>query len=302
MINVPTPPFSARVRGTHRQVDSDFPVGARVGLLHLLAELIEKGYIDNWIPFARELQRLGRLSPVQYDGQATAHLKQARNDVADALEGLIWERCYDFCERLYSFLARDVGCHNNFGFEVETQKSDVQAFISDELQRLFAEEQLAYDFSDGMVRRRGRKHSVDIATRAQVVLGDPRLVSARKHYDKALQFFRDPRKPDFENTVKEAVCAVEAAGKTLYPAAKASTLGELAKWLGTNKERPIPKALAQTITGIYAYRSGGDGVGHGGADGGVATLEVAEYVLAVSASQIIYLVDVASTYDENIPF
>jgi hypothetical protein len=164
MINVPTAPFSARVHGTHRQVDSDFPVGARVGLLHLLAELIEKGYIDNWIPFARELQRLGRLSPVQYDGQATAHLKQARNDVADALEGLIWERCYDFCERLYSFLARDVGCHNNFGFEVETQKSDVQAFISDELQRLFAEEQLAYDFSDGMVRRRGRKHSVDIAT------------------------------------------------------------------------------------------------------------------------------------------
>lgn len=302
MINITTAPFSARVRGTHRQIDSDFPASARVGLLHLLAELIEKGFIDNWIPFARELQRLGRLSPIQYDRQATAHLKQARNDAADALDSLSWERCYDFCERLYSFLAKDVGYHNNFGFEVETEKSDVQAFIRDELQRLFAEEQLAYEFAEGMVRRRGRKHTVDVSTRAQIVLGDPRLVSARRHYDKALQFFRDPRKPDFENTVKEAVCAVEAVGKTLYPAAKASTLGELAKWLGTNKERPIPKALAHTITGIYAYRSGGDGVGHGGADGGVATLEVAEYVLAVAASQIIYLVDVASTYDENIPF
>jgi len=302
MNDVSTAPFSSRVRGTHRQIDSDFPANARVGLLHLLAELIDKGYIDNWIPFAKELQRLGRLSPVQYDSQATAHLKQARNDAANALEGLGWERCYDFCERLYSFLARDVGCHNNFGFEVETEKSDIQAFIGDELQRLFIEEQLAYDFAHGMVRRRGRKHTVDVATRAQFVLGDPRLVSARKHYDKALQFFRDPRKPDFENTVKEAVCAVEAAGKTLFPAAKASTLGELAKWLGTNKDRPIPKALAQTITGIYAYRSGGDGVGHGGAEGGIATLEVAEYVLAVCASQIIYLVDVASTYEENIPF
>lgn len=301
MLNIPAAPFSARVRGTHRQIDSDFPASARVGLLHLLAELIEKGFIDNWIPFARELQRLGRLSPIQYDHQATAHLKQARNDAADALGALSWERCYDFCERLYSFLAKDVGYHNNFGFVVETEKSDVQAFIGNELQRLFAEEELAYEFAEGMVRRRGRKHTVDVSTRAQVVLGDPRLVSARRHYDKALQFFRDPRKPDFENTVKEAVCAVEAVGKTLYPAAKASTLGELAKWLGTNKEQPVPKALAQTITGIYAYRSGGDGVGHGGADGGVATLEVAEYVLAVSASQIIYLVDVASTYDENIP-
>lgn len=302
MINVHIAPFSARVRGTHRQVDSEFPASARVGLLHLLAELIEKGFIDNWIPFARELQRLGRLPPVQYDGQTVAHLKQARNDATVALDGLSWERCYDFCERLHSFLARDVGHYNNFGFEVETEKSEVQSLIGDELQRLFAEEQLAYEFSEGMVRRRGRKHTVDVSTRAQVVLGDPRLASARRHYDKALQFFRDPRQPDFENTVKEAVCAVEAVGKILYPAAKASTLGELARWLGANKERPIPKALAQTITGIYAYRSGGDGVGHGGADGGAATLEVAEYVLAVSASQIIYLVDVASTYDENIPF
>lgn len=204
---------------------------------------------------------------IQYDHRTIAHLKQARIDAADALNGLSWERCYDFCERLHSFLAKDVGYHDNFSFNVTTEKSDVQAFVADELQRLFAEEHLAYEFSEGTVRRRGRKHTVDVASRAQVVLGDPRLVSARKHYDKALQFFRDPRKPDFENTVKEAVCAVEAVGKNLYPAAKASTLGELAKWLGANKEQPIPKALAQTITGIYAYRSGGDGVGHGGAEG-----------------------------------
>lgn len=54
MTSIPVAPFSARVRGTHHQIDSDFPASARVGLLHLLAELVEKGYIDNWIPFARE--------------------------------------------------------------------------------------------------------------------------------------------------------------------------------------------------------------------------------------------------------
>lgn len=43
-------------------------------------------------------------------------------------------------------------------------------------------------------------------------------------------------------------------------------------------------------------------MGHGGAEGGVATLEVAEYVLAVCASQIIFLFDVAKQQDKEIPF
>lgn len=47
---------------------------------------------------------------------------------------------------------------------------------------------------------------------------------------------------------------------------------------------------------------GGDGVAHGGANGGKATLEVAEYILAVSASQIIYLVDLANGLESDVPF
>jgi hypothetical protein len=76
------------------------------------------------------------------------------------------------------------------------------------------------------VHRKGRKHTADLVSRADVVLGDPRLDSARKHYAKAAQFFRAPTKADYENAVKEAVCAVEAAGKALFPEAKAATLGD----------------------------------------------------------------------------
>ena len=218
------------------------------------------------------------------------------------LSALRWEKVYDFCERLHGHLARDVGYSWNDEYQVTTPMRDVQAFIAEELQRLFLEEGLAFEFTDGLVRRRGRKHMVDVSTKAQVVLGDTRLAGARRHYAKALQFFRNPAQPDFENTVKEAVCAVEAAGKALFPAAKAATLGDLSKWLVATKDVSVPKALGQTLTGIYAYRSGGDGVGHGGAEGGPATVEVAEYVLAVCASQIIYLVDVSNGQETDIPF
>lgn len=296
-------PFSARNRGVHRQIDSDFPASARNGLLHLLFELVEKQYVDGWGAIARELQRIGRVSPVEYSPTSISSMRQAKTDAEAVLTNLGWEKAYDFCERLHNHLARDVGYRDSdYEYQVTTPKTEVQAYIADELQRVFSEEGLAFEFAEGLVRRQGRKHTVDISTKAQVVLGDPRLASARKHYDKALQFFRNPSKPDYENAVKEAVCAVEAAGKALFPTAKASTLGDLAKWLTTTKDVSVPKALVQTITGIYAYRSGGDGVGHGGAAGGAATAEVTEYVLAVCASQIIYLVDVSNATDIDLPF
>jgi hypothetical protein len=296
------PPFSARNRGAHRQIDSAFPPTARNGLLHLLLDLVEKDYVANWSAVARELQRIARLPPIEYNSSKVNSISQAKADAEAVLTGLSWDKTYDFCERLHNHLACDVGYTWNDESQITTPKAEVQAFIAEELQRLFEEEGLAFEFSDGLVRRRGRKHTVDLTTRAQVVLGDPRLAGARKHYDKALQFFRNPSKPDYENAVKEAVCAVEASGKSLFPVAKAATLGDLAKWLASTKDVSVPKALTQTITGIYAYRSGGEGVGHGGSAGGAATAEVAEFVLAVCASQIIYLVDVSNAQDSNLPF
>jgi len=294
-------PFSARNRGPYRRIDNAFPQTACNGLLHLLFDLIYKDYVKSWCTVARELQRIARLMPVGYDDSKVSSISQAKTDSEKILCELSWEKAYDFCERLHNHLAQEVGHSWNDDYQITTPRSEVQKFIAEELQRLFEEEGLAFEFADGFVRR-GRKHTVDLTTRAQVVLGDSGLANARMHYDKALKFFRNPSMPDYENTVKEAVCAVEAAGKVLFPGAKAPTLGDLAKWFTYTKDVSVPKALAQTITGIYAYRSGGDGVGHGGSVGGIATAEVAEYVLAVCASQIIYFVDVSIGVDSSPPF
>lgn len=297
------PPFSAGTSGQHRQIDGDFPSSARVGLLHLVCDLIDRGYLPDWSVVARELNRIGRRALVVYNPSSVSSLKQARDDAATALEGVDWAKAYDFCERLYSHLPREIGCEDGYGnYEVQLSRADIQIYISDELQRLFLEEGLAYEFADGVVRRRGRRHTVEMVARSQVVLGDPLLLSARTHYEKALRFFRHPSNPDYENSVKEAVCAVEAVGKLLFPLAKASTLGDVIRWLGTTTELSVPKAICQTFTGTYAFRSGGDGVGHGAANGGKATPEVTEYILAVSASQIIYLVDLANSLKREVPF
>lgn len=293
-------PFSARNRGAYQHIDNSFPDSAKVAVLHMLYDLEEKGYIPSWPTIARELQRISRVQPVLYDSSLVRDIEKAKSDVEELLFSLAWDKAFDFCERIYEYLAQDV-FQGYVNIELVKEKRDVQIYIASEIERLILEENLAFEFSDGVVRRRGRRHTEDKVTRAHVVMGDSRLNESRKHYTKALNFFRNPTAPDYENCVKEAVCAVEAAGKALFPASKAATLGDLAKWFLKTNDYEIPKALVKTIEGIYAYRSGGNGVGHGGAEGGVATLEVAEYIISVTASQIIYFLEVERLNDE-IPF
>lgn len=303
MIQTSPIPFSARTNQSHRQVDADFPDTARAGLLHLLADLVEKRYVADWVVIARELHRTGRFELVSYDTSSVSSLKQAQANATSALQKLEWPKIYDFCERLYSRLPNQVGWVDGYGnYTEEISRADSQAYIAAELQRLFLEESLAYDFTDGAVRRRGRKHTVELSSKAHVVLGAVELISARQHFEKARQFFQHPTKPDFENAVKEAVCAVEATGKVLFPMAKASTLGDLIKWFGTTDVVSVPKALIQTLTGIYAFRSGAEGVAHGATTGGKVSADITEYVLAVCASQIIFLVDLANSLEGDVPF
>lgn len=298
-----TPPFSARLAGQHRKTEEDFPFSARNGLLHLLSDLLQRSYIESWIVLAKELHRIGRRTLTEYDEHSKSSVEQAKVDVDSVLMKLHWPKVFDFCERLYGHLAYDPSHEDHFGNpKFDFSRSDAQAYIANELQRLFLEEGLVYEFSEGAVRRTGRKHTMDKLTKSQAVLGDPRLIDARGHFDKALKFFRHATNPDHENAVKEAVCAVEAAGKVLFPMSKATTLGDLIKWLDKSPDVSLPKSIGQTLTGVYAFRNGGEGVAHGGATGGKVTPEIAEYILAVCASQVILLVDLENASEAEIPF
>ncbi len=289
-------PFSARNRSGKTFIDEDFPQSGRMGLLHLVRELVDKKYVRGWPEVIRELERTGRTEAGSYRNQTEDAYFQ---DALDLIAEFTWDRVYGFCERLHNYLATEVRYTNG---TIKTPVIEVQEYIATGLERLFWEEGLAFDFRDGSVQRRGRKHTVEQVAKAEVVMGDSRLAEARKHYNKALQFFRSPTEPDFENAVKEAVCAVEAAGKGLFPQSKATTLGDLIGWLVKNEDIRLPKALSHTLSGLYGFRSGGTGVGHGGADGGIVTPALAEYVLGLAASQIVLLIDLANASEENIPF
>ena len=285
------PPFSARNRGAHAQIDNECPESTRVGLLHIVLNAVAQHYVEDQQTVVRELERIARVRP------------DAFSDIDRLLMQLAWDKVFDFCERFYNHLAQD---YQRYDGELEvlvqiTAKSEAQRYIASELQRLFLEENLAFEFSDGIVRRRGRRNTADQVSRAEVVLGDPRLAKALGHFNKALRYFRNISQPDPENVVKEAVCAVEATARALFPSG-GSTLGDVVKSIAGVGQGQLPKPIAKTFEGLYGFRNAGEGVGHGGADGGAATKELSEYALAVAASQIVLLVDLAATLELDIPF
>jgi hypothetical protein len=292
MANDILPPFSTRHEGAQAQVDNDCPDTARIGLLHLVHALVEKQYVDSWASVTTELKRIARVRP-DYGADIDNLL----------LHQLEWTKVFDFCERLYGHLAKAVYVYNRQTEENElvTATGEVQRYIAAELQRLFMEERLAFEFSGGLVRRRGSRHTADQVARAEFVLGDPRLGKSRAHFNKALKYFRSVSDPDHENTVKEAVCAVEATARALFPS-KGNDLPGIMVSISGSDPGQIPKAIAKTFDGLYGFRNGGDGVAHGGATGGAATKEIAEYALAVAASQIVLLVAFEATLESDIPF
>jgi len=291
MIDGVVPPFSARNRGAHAQVDNDFPETGRIALVHVVDQLLSKRYVEDWHDVNRELERLARIEPGS---------NYTRKEL---LLMLSWDRVFDFCERLYSHLAQDVVRYDDRAEEmvVVTTKIEAQKYISAELELIFAEEHLAFEFSNGLVQRRGRRNTHAQIARAELVLGDARLSKARGHFNKALKFFRSVQQPDYENVCKEAVCAIEATANAVFPSGGA-TLDDIVKSITGGDVGQLPAPIAKTFLGLYGFRNGGTGVTHGTATGGVATKEIAEYVLAAAASQIVLLSDLNALSEADIPF
>lgn len=304
MNQLPTRPFSRRSADPKAGIDNEFPESARIGLLHLLHELVAEEFVIGWPAVAQELRRIDRREPGEYDSRNNNDVQAARDDVRMILNEIVWGKAFDFCEFLYSKLAAETRVWREGEDALITDKTldVVRVEIAKRIQQLFLEENFIYDFVDGEVVRRGSPHTLSRIDRASVALGDARLEEARAHFRKALAFFRDRVDVDYENAVKEAVCAVEAAAKRLFPGARGATLGDVIKKLTGEKQHQIPHALAGVFTSLYAYRNGAAGVSHGASSGGAVSATTADFTIAVAASQIIFLVEMEQAQRAPTPF
>lgn len=155
--------------------------------------------------------------------------------------------------------------------------------IQDAINEIFASEQVEHQFLNGII--------TDIISPVEIEEIDEALkqdnVSA-DHIGKALRFLYDHDKPDYENSVKESIIAVEAMCNIVLGEGSCATLGAALKELESNGVR-IHTSLKLGFEKLYGYTCDEDGIRHsGGLDMGT-TYEEAKYMIVSCSAFINYL-------------
>lgn len=114
-----------------------------------------------------------------------------------------------------------------------------------------------------------------------------KLKSVNTHLKSALAKLSDKLNPDFRNSIKESISAVESLAQIIADDNKA----ELGKALKTIREKiGLHGALEQGFKNLYGYTSNGDGIRHALNDEPNLDLEDAIYMLTSCSAFINYLI------------
>lgn len=115
--------------------------------------------------------------------------------------------------------------------------------------------------------------------------------SVNTHIRKAIELFSRRPTPDYENSIKESISAVESMCCIITgQSGKNATLGKTLKKL-KDKGVHIHSALESAFSSLYGYTSDEDGLRHGGIDFTNAPAEDAKYMLVSCSAFINYLIE-----------
>lgn len=164
--------------------------------------------------------------------------------------------------------------------------SDSFSIITENVNLILSEENSGYRLIDDIFVPITNSVEVDELKAASSVS----YKSVRKLINKAIRNFSDKANPDYENTIKDAISAVESmcciiTGMT----GSSATLGAALKKLEDNGV-VIHGALREAFSKMYGYTSDEDGIHHGGIDFKHAPIEDARYMLVTCSAFVNYLI------------
>jgi hypothetical protein len=126
----------------------------------------------------------------------------------------------------------------------------------------------------------------EIAEIEEALQVDETLEPILVHLKSALDYFSDRQTPDYRNSIKESVSAVEAISNLIVGKDKA-TLGEALKLITTKIE--LHPALREAFSRLYGYTSDADGIRHALLEESDLDSEDAKFMLVACSAFINYL-------------
>lgn len=197
-------------------------------------------------------------------------LDQLSNDWSDVLAQLRryffackWYEAYDFIE----FVGNNYG---RYQFKEQFMES---------CNHLLEKEMSAYRFVKGVITR--------ITEQQEIAEIEQALESARgpvsKHLRRSLELLSDRNAPDYRNSIKESISAVESLVAIALNAEK-GTLGQLIKKL--EEEIGLHPALKTAFSSLYGYTSDEGGIRHALTEAEKVDFNDAKFMLVVCSAFI----------------
>lgn len=248
----------------------DVPERARVGLYHIVEQFFGGEHQESYLHLYQEIcvaLRIPRERGLMDYGASIV--------IEKLIKDCEWHQFYDICEVMWA--------NPDSGYFEHKHQEEFTAQIN----ALFREEQLGFEIREGKIEKVGSGFIDAKIKEARYLLKEPEFEGADKHFEKAIKSLNERPNPDVENCIKDAVAAIESVGRIIVGDDKA-LLDDIIK--NAVKKGVIPKPLDQTIIKLYAYRGNEPGVAHGAVGASRVTVDEADFVLAMSAAIIIYLV------------
>ncbi len=182
--------------------------------------------------------------------------------------GAKWWRKYDFIE-----IAAEIFPHG-----------DGRKWFMQLCNRALESEKSAYRFVGNRLARLTSENEI---AEVQAALDAP-LPMVSTHIKRALELFSDRKSPDYRNSIKESISAVEAACKILAKQQNTTldqALDELAR-----QGIGLHPALRKGFSNLYGYTSTADGIRHALMEQETLDHEDAKYMLVSCSASINYVI------------
>lgn len=160
--------------------------------------------------------------------------------IRDSYFKMKWHRTYSFLEFIVAM--------NHMG----TGEALLEGFNT-----VLERENSAYRFVAGKVTPITSSHEIEEIEKA--ISGSDQYAGVRTHIQTSLGFLIDRQNPDYRNSIKESISAVESLAKKLVGDEKA-TLGQALKVL--EKKHHLHPSLKTAFSALYGYTNDADGIRH----------------------------------------
>lgn len=205
-----------------------------------------------------------------------------RKHIKNEYMALPWNRVYDFVEFLCASNIAETWHQNN------KQSTISPAHLLSRVTPILEQEKSGYRFLDEKLIKISDEVELDGITQASASGGS--FESVGEHIRTAADHYSNREKPDYRNSIKESISAVEAAAKVLTGDPKA-TLGAALKQLGESGD--LHSALKKGFSNLYGWTSDEGGIRHALMDKTNLSEEDARYMLVSCSAFANYLMSKA---------